>query len=622
MPAQRRRRREPVPAVRAALLAARARIDAADGAVQVARTTTEEAARLTGADVAALVLRGVAGPRVLALYPGGPGSSGDLWGPATLAALLGLGHPVRRVVEDDPLAGGDATALLAVPVPSGGSVVGSLLVRRHVARAFGAGDQDVLSRLARMVGAVLAVPADAGDVPSNGPGGPGGPSTDPVTGLPGARRLAADIQAAVRTAERERIPVAVLAAHLEGLGRVRAELGDEAAEDVLRMLARALAELLRVGDVAYRIGPDEVALLLPVSDDDAVPTVRERLEEIAPDLPAAAGLPATAPRLGLLTAPVPLAALQGGADAVDAALAALGVAPQRVRSGRRPVLTGRAHAALHAWSAATPARRRPAARCTARSSAACNGPAASATAASRVPPWTAATSASASAAGSTPAGSAPPSTPARRPASSSPRQRANAAASSRRMSAPTAGDPASSAASDPSGHPAANPRARCVEMTRYRQRRSDGASAGASVSRCWAVTIAVALVLDDRSHEARLVAEVVVQLRLARARGRPDVVEGGRRDAGPGHQAGGRGDDQGAGGRAPGCRADGQHACLTSTADPGSLGVGGLRGGLRAALRGAPGRRAARSAAELRRGRRQRLLDLVLDVLRSRGRPG
>lgn len=331
VPAQRRRRRESVPAVRAALLAARARIDAADGAVEVARTTTEEAARLTGADVAALVLRGVAGPRVLALYPGGPGSSGDLWGPATLAALLGLGHPVRRVVEDDPLAGGDATALLAVPVPSGGSVVGSLLVRRHVARAFGAGDQDVLSRLARMVGAVLAVPADAGDVPSNGPGGPGGPSTDPVTGLPGARRLAADIQAAVRTAERERIPVTVLAAHLEGLGRVRAELGDEAAEDVLRMLARALAELLRVGDVAYRIGPDEVALLLPVSDDDAVPTVRERLEDIAPDLPAAAGLPATAPRLGLLTAPVPLAALQGGADAVDAALAALGVAPQRVR---------------------------------------------------------------------------------------------------------------------------------------------------------------------------------------------------------------------------------------------------------------------------------------------------
>ena len=286
MPAQRRRRRESVPPSARRCSPPAPRIDAADGAVEVARTTTEEAARLTGADVAALVLRGVAGPRVLALYPGGPGSSGDLWGPATLAALLGLGHPVRRVVEDDPLAGGDATALLAVPVPSGGSVVGSLLVRRHVARAFGAGDQDVLSRLARMVGAVLAVPARRrGRRPLERPGRPRRPVHRP--GHRPARRaeLRHDIQAAVRTAERERIPVTVLAAHLEGLGRVRAELGDEAAEDVLRMLARALAELLRVGDVAYRIGPDEVALLLPVSDDDAVPTVRERLGISLPTSP-------------------------------------------------------------------------------------------------------------------------------------------------------------------------------------------------------------------------------------------------------------------------------------------------------------------------------------------------
>jgi diguanylate cyclase (GGDEF)-like protein len=330
VPAQRRRRREAVPAVRAALLAARARIDAAEGPLAVARTTAEEAARLTGADVAALVLRGVDGPRVLALHPGGPDSD-DLWGPATLAALLGLGQPVRRIVEDDPLADGDATALLAVPVPSGGAVVGSLLVRRHVARAFGGGDQDVLGRLARMAGAVLALPADAGGVPSTAPGAPGGPSTDPVTGLPGARRLAADVVAAVRTAERQRIPVTVLAAHLDGLARLREDLGDEAADDVLRMLARALAELLRVGDVAYRIGVDEVALLLPASDDEAVPTVRERLEEIAADLPAAAGLPGNAPRLRLLTAQVALDSLREGADAVDAALAALGVAPQRVR---------------------------------------------------------------------------------------------------------------------------------------------------------------------------------------------------------------------------------------------------------------------------------------------------
>ena len=322
-PTLRRRRREPVPAVRAALVAAQVRVAAANGAVAVARVAAEEAAALTDAHVGAVVLRAVEGPRLLWLHPGGPDAA-DLWGPATLAALIGVGHPVRRVVEGDPLAGGSATALLAVPMPSGGSVVGSLLVRRHTARAFSAAEQDVLSRLARMAGAALV---GAAPVATPEPG----PKTDAVTGWPGPRRFAADTGAAVRTADRHGITVRVVAAHLEGLARLRADLGQEATDGILRTLALALSEVLRVGDVAYRIGEDELALLLPATDDDALPALRSRLRDVVADVLTAAALPGPPRRLALRTAPVPLDTVHEGMDAVDAALGAVGVTPPKVR---------------------------------------------------------------------------------------------------------------------------------------------------------------------------------------------------------------------------------------------------------------------------------------------------
>jgi len=323
VPSARRRRRAPVPAVRAALIAAQARVTAADGATAIARVAAQEAAALTDAHVGAVVLRAVEGPRLLWLHPGGPDAA-DLWGPATLAALLGVGHPVRRVVEGDPLAGGSATALLAVPMPSGGSIIGSLLVRRHTARAFSAAEQDVLSRLGRMTGAALV---GAAPVATAEPG----PRTDAVTGWPGPRRFAADAGAAVRTADRHGMAVRVIAAHLEGLARLRADLGREAADGILRTLALALGEVLRVGDVAYRVGEDELALLLPATDDDALPALRSRFRDVVADVLTAVDLPGTPRRLGVRTAPVPLDDVREGMDAVDVALGAVGVTPPKVR---------------------------------------------------------------------------------------------------------------------------------------------------------------------------------------------------------------------------------------------------------------------------------------------------
>ena len=74
--------------------------------------TSEEAAALVHADSAALMVRSVEGPRVLWQQPGGPDPS-DIWGPATLGALLGVGVAVREVLDGDPLQAGAALAEVA-----------------------------------------------------------------------------------------------------------------------------------------------------------------------------------------------------------------------------------------------------------------------------------------------------------------------------------------------------------------------------------------------------------------------------------------------------------------------------------------------------------------------------
>lgn len=318
----RRRRRSPAPAVRAALQVAARRIEEAADAPTIARITCEEAARLLRADVTALVLRAVEGPRVLWLHPGGPDAEG-LWGPATLAALLRVGHPVRRVVEGDPLADGEATALLTVPVPTGGSLAGALLARRRDDRIFTTTEQDVLSRLARMAGAALRVVSR--------PAPRGGQSDDPVTGLPLGRRFTADVEAAVRTCQRQGIPVSVVALHVDGLARLRTDLGEPSADEVLGSLATMLRGLLRVGDLAYRIGPDELALLLPATDAAGLPSVRQRLEAVAADVFDELSFPGDRRPLALRTAAVPTHGLVPGRSVVDAAVRALELDRQKVR---------------------------------------------------------------------------------------------------------------------------------------------------------------------------------------------------------------------------------------------------------------------------------------------------
>jgi GGDEF domain-containing protein len=123
----------------------------------------------------------------------------------------------------------------------------------------------------------------------------------------------------------------VLAAHVLGLARLRTELGSPAADQVLGELARAFAGVLRVGDVTYRIGEDEFALLLPATDGTGVPAIRQRLEGVTAEVVAELALPGSQRPLALRTATVALEAVRAGADAVDAVTRALELDRQKVR---------------------------------------------------------------------------------------------------------------------------------------------------------------------------------------------------------------------------------------------------------------------------------------------------
>ena len=250
------------------------RLQAVDGRREVAEAAMQEAAVLVHADAVALVVRSIHGPRVLWQHPGGPDAE-DLWGARTLAALLARSRPVRLAVEGDPLAGGGRTALLTAPVPAGGGSVGVVVARRRDT-AFSGPDEDALARLARVCGARLhrtAERAAATAVATTGEPA----AVDGVTGLGSRDLLVADLVHTLAEQPVHGLPTALVVAEVVGLARLRTDQGPDAADAAAGAAAVAVAARLRIGDLLYRIGPDELAVLLPATDVAGAAAVSRRL---------------------------------------------------------------------------------------------------------------------------------------------------------------------------------------------------------------------------------------------------------------------------------------------------------------------------------------------------------
>jgi GGDEF domain-containing protein len=85
------------------------------------------------------------------------------------------------------------------------------------------------------------------------------------------------------------MPSTLVVAEVAGLAGLRAEAGQKPADEVLAVVARAVAGALRVGDVPYRFGPEQIAVLLPATAVEPAGTVCGRLAAAAAEHLRSAG---------------------------------------------------------------------------------------------------------------------------------------------------------------------------------------------------------------------------------------------------------------------------------------------------------------------------------------------
>ncbi|MBK7624341.1 MAG: diguanylate cyclase [Kineosporiaceae bacterium] len=304
-----------LPAVHDALAAIRVRLAAQTTRLGIAEVVTQEARALIEADQAVLVVRSIEGPQVLGLDP----SATEIWGPQTLAALL-TGVAMREVLAGDPLADGGSSALLVVPVAGAGAFIGAVIARREGERPFEIADQDLLDRLARIAGSSLDALTRRGVLRSEGQ------ERDSVTGLAPASCLTHDLKAALNSRDDHGMVVTLVMAEIDGLARMRTEHGDETADEALHLIAHTLHTGLRVGDVAYRLDTEELAVMLAATDVESGERVAIRLvDEVDTALAESYGLDQPL-RLRPVVVPV-----QGSPDEVLAE-GARALAAQRVQA--------------------------------------------------------------------------------------------------------------------------------------------------------------------------------------------------------------------------------------------------------------------------------------------------
>jgi diguanylate cyclase (GGDEF)-like protein len=102
--------------------------------------------------------------------------------------------------------------------------------------------------------------------------------TDPLTGFGTRRSFTEGLAQALATADRTNEPVVVVLADIDGLKQINDTRGHAAGDDVIQRLAHTIRRCLRPEDAAYRIGGDEIVLLLPGATADATAAMRRRLE--------------------------------------------------------------------------------------------------------------------------------------------------------------------------------------------------------------------------------------------------------------------------------------------------------------------------------------------------------
>jgi diguanylate cyclase (GGDEF)-like protein len=111
--------------------------------------------------------------------------------------------------------------------------------------------------------------------------------TDPLTGLADRMTFLQMLELEVVRASRQATSLAVVLLAVDDLQHISTAHGGRTADDILRVVAAALADGLRLVDTIARLGPDEVGIIAP---GDAGGTVARRVLDAVAALPDVGGV--------------------------------------------------------------------------------------------------------------------------------------------------------------------------------------------------------------------------------------------------------------------------------------------------------------------------------------------
>jgi diguanylate cyclase (GGDEF)-like protein len=210
------------------------------------------------------------------------------------------------------------SSFVSVPVMIGDEPRGVLNFTDHAdGRPFEQSDVATLEILAGHIGAVL-VQQEQGEALQRLA------ETDPLTWLFNRRHFDKRLEGETNRALRAEHLLALLMIDVDKFKSINDRLGHRVGDQVLKTVASAIKQAVRLYDVPTRYGGDEFAIILPESDTDVAARVARRILEKLEREPLPSEIRDAGMQIGLsigvATYPRPLADVAGLVEAADAAM--------------------------------------------------------------------------------------------------------------------------------------------------------------------------------------------------------------------------------------------------------------------------------------------------------------
>ena len=228
-----------------------ARIAALDEPAGIVAVATAAARQLSGFGSAAIAL---AGDRDELGVEHAEGPFGRI--------LAGLGHDELAGIalhDHEPLHAAGATAAIVLPLAAAGEHLGHLLLAHPFAPPLDAEAIELLELLAAQAAGGLRAARKMQALRERA-------ARDPLTGLGHHATFSADLPE-MRAPEAPGSGLAILLVDIDGFKEINDRLGHTAGDTILRRVALALHLAAPAGDMAYRIGGDEFAVLASVTGE-------------------------------------------------------------------------------------------------------------------------------------------------------------------------------------------------------------------------------------------------------------------------------------------------------------------------------------------------------------------